>query len=105
MFDQDQAKLAIVKVGEGGRGFVIEGKRGRLVVTAAHCIHDELREPHPWAEREQRNFLGRVAPTPLVRDIRSQLTARRPPLSPIAAGILPQVTLVFLATATPSIVG
>jgi hypothetical protein len=28
----------VIKVGSGGRGFIIETKEARYVVTAAHCL-------------------------------------------------------------------
>ena len=42
------AKRAVVAVGKGGRGFVIETQSNRFVITAAHCLPD-LPTPHPWA--------------------------------------------------------
>jgi hypothetical protein len=59
----EKLTLAVVKVGDGGRGFVIEGK-DRIVITAAHCLVADDRPfppPHPWsctAERTYPHLLG-----------------------------------------------
>jgi len=37
--DLDEAAAAVVRVG-AGRGFVIQCSRGRLIITAAHCLPD-----------------------------------------------------------------
>ncbi|MGA2272753.1 MAG: hypothetical protein ABSH00_04300 [Bryobacteraceae bacterium] len=37
MTDFDGAKSAVIRVGHG-RGFVVEGKADRFVITAAHCL-------------------------------------------------------------------
>lgn len=87
-FDSDAATRAVVKVGDGGRGFVMEiaepnhitkgfmfdGKlcrpprfiKRRLVVTAAHCL-PELPPAHPWAYLDEKTYrllgpLGSEAP-------------------------------------------
>ena len=53
---------AIVKVG-GGRGFVVEGGwRGRLIITAAHCL-PHLPPAHAASYVSERTFLrllGRI---------------------------------------------
>ena len=36
--DRAALTLAVVKVGNGGRGFIVENKYGRIVITAAHCL-------------------------------------------------------------------
>ena len=44
------AKRAVLTVGKGGRGFIIETRDGsRLVLTAAHCL-PAIPEAHPWAD-------------------------------------------------------
>jgi hypothetical protein len=35
--NREQVTRAIIKVGDG-RGFIVQGRRGRLVVTAGHCL-------------------------------------------------------------------
>jgi hypothetical protein len=32
-----EAARAVIRVGDG-RGFIVDGKEGRLVITAAHCL-------------------------------------------------------------------
>jgi hypothetical protein len=60
------AKAAIVKVGRGGRGFLVENVRGECVVlTAAHCL-PRLPRMRPLEDVPYRNLLGplgRRAPT------------------------------------------
>ena len=34
----EKASRAVVRVGDGGRGFVVEGQGDRLIITAAHCL-------------------------------------------------------------------
>ena len=41
------ASRALLSVGKGGRGFVIETSQCRLVLTAAHCL-PAMPEPQPW---------------------------------------------------------
>ena len=58
--DHDEAQRAVITVGEG-RGFVVEGARQRLVITAAHCL------PHfpPCAtisHLEERTYQDLLAP-------------------------------------------
>ena len=48
------ARLAIVRVG-AGRGFVVEGRSGPLIVTAAHCLPD-LPPPMSFSMLEERTF-------------------------------------------------
>jgi hypothetical protein len=63
----EKLKSAVVKVG-GGRGFIIEGKLDRYVVTAAHCL------PHlppaasitETSKRTYGNLLGRMGDDPTV---------------------------------------
>ena len=57
--DFTESTSAIIRVG-AGRGFVIEGVRGRLVITAAHCL-PELPPAMSFSlleERTYRNLLG-----------------------------------------------
>jgi hypothetical protein len=44
-----RAQSAVIQVGNGGRGFVVQGPRGPLVITAAHCLPNNLPETHPAA--------------------------------------------------------
>ena len=58
---QEQARCAVVTVG-GGRGFVVEGPRGRLVITAAHCL-PFFRRARVFLDFDQRTYpwlLGRL---------------------------------------------
>jgi hypothetical protein len=43
----------VIKVGSGGRGFIIETDEARYVVTAAHCL-DELPPAHAAGSIEER---------------------------------------------------
>ena len=64
---------AVIKVGSGGRGFVVETKQGsRIVITAAHCVLADGRQmppAHPWSYLEERTYqrllgpLGKAKPT------------------------------------------
>src|SRR4026208_1891700 len=62
------AKRAVITVGDG-RGFVVEGSRGKLcVITAAHCL-PELPPAHAASrtgERTYANLLGRIGESPAV---------------------------------------
>jgi hypothetical protein len=58
--DHDEAQRAVITVGEG-RGFVVEGARQRLVITAAHCL------PHfppcaAFSHLEERTYQDLLAP-------------------------------------------
>jgi hypothetical protein len=63
----EEARRAVIRVGDG-RGFVVEGERSRLVITAAHC----LPEFPPCAafshleERTYRDLLGSVGDEPSI---------------------------------------
>jgi hypothetical protein len=46
---------AVVRVGEGGRGFVVEGTDQRLVITAAYCL-PTIPPAHPWSYLQERTF-------------------------------------------------
>ena len=56
-------RAAVITVGEGGRGFVVEaGWRGPLVLTAAHCL-PKLPPAHPAMHLEEKTYpdlLGRL---------------------------------------------
>jgi trypsin-like peptidase len=64
----ESAKRAVIAVGRG-RGFVVEGSRGKLcVITAAHCL-PPLPPAHPGShpqERTYENLLGRIGESPTV---------------------------------------
>ena len=64
----ESAKRAVITVGHG-RGFVVEGSRGKLcVITASHCI-PHLPPAHPASHLEERtypNLLGRIGESPTV---------------------------------------
>jgi len=56
---------AVLRVGDG-RGFIIEAKQQRIIVTAAHCL-PWLPETPGWCnldERTYRNLLGPLGETP-----------------------------------------
>src|SRR5436309_8411632 len=54
------AKAAMVTVGEG-RGFLVEARMGRIVVTAAHCL-PHLPPAHPASYTEERTYPGLLGP-------------------------------------------
>lgn len=58
--------LAVIKVGDGGRGFIVETEQGeRIVITAAHCLAAEGRHlppPHPWSYTEERTYQNLLGP-------------------------------------------
>jgi Trypsin-like peptidase domain len=63
----DEARNAIVKVG-GGRGFVVQGERDRLVITAGHCLPD-FPTCHSSSHTEERTYkalLGSLGEKPAV---------------------------------------
>ena len=57
---------AVIKVGDGGRGFVVETKRGdRIVITAAHCLAGEGRQlppAHPFSYLKERTYPKLLGP-------------------------------------------
>jgi len=65
---------AIVRVGVGGRGFVVEFERNqtRLVITAAHCLpldgngYLKLTPGHVTHEKTYKKFLGPLGAEPTV---------------------------------------
>ena len=65
--DHDGAQRAVITVGEG-RGFVVEGGRQRLVITAAHCLSHFppcAAFSHP-EERTYQDLLGPLGEPPKV---------------------------------------
>ncbi len=67
MNDLLEATRSILKVGDG-RGFVVNGERDRLVITAAHCL-PRFPPCHAASYLEERTYaallgvLGRKKPT------------------------------------------
>jgi len=63
----DEAKHAVITVG-AGRGFVVDSKRGRLVITAAHCLPRFPRRASVShsAERTYNALLGPLGKEPSV---------------------------------------
>lgn len=61
--DDESAKKAVLRVGEGGRGFVVEPTDGmRYVITAAHCL-PFFPPAHTFSYTEERlypNILGEL---------------------------------------------
>jgi len=58
----DKAKRAVVRVGEGGRGFVVEGRGNeRYVVTAAHCL-PRMPQPYGFSRLEELTYRRLLAP-------------------------------------------
>jgi hypothetical protein len=51
---------AVVRVG-GGRGFVVERRRERVIITAAHCL-PKLPPPHPAMYLHERTYKALLAP-------------------------------------------
>jgi hypothetical protein len=69
MTNDSELTRAVLRVG-GGRGFVVEMGRDRVVITAAHCLPwDRLPPPHPARHASEVTFpkllgpLGRKRPT------------------------------------------
>jgi hypothetical protein len=63
----DEAKRAIVKVGDG-RGFIVEGSTERFVITAGHCLptFPPCASITHVSERIYRSILGRLGETPTI---------------------------------------
>jgi hypothetical protein len=55
------ATAAVVLVGHG-RGFVLLVGQRRYVVTAAHCIFDELPYPHPARDTNEVTYENLIGP-------------------------------------------
>jgi Trypsin-like peptidase domain len=56
----EEARSAIVTVGDG-RGFVVQGKRDRYVLTAAHCL-PHFPPCHPLSYLEERVYANLLGP-------------------------------------------
>src|SRR5438552_3247930 len=62
-----EATRSVLRVG-GGRGFVVNGERDRLIITAAHCL-PRFPPCHGFSYTEERTYakllgpLGRKKPT------------------------------------------
>ena len=67
LFDGDEAKTAVVRIGEGGRGFLVDADLGPMVVTAGHCLH-ELPEAGPFHDGHDRTYkiLGALNGAPMI---------------------------------------
>jgi trypsin-like peptidase len=56
-------KKAVVRVGSGGRGFVVGTDHSRFVITAAHCVPpDRLPTPHPGNGSSELTFQDVIGP-------------------------------------------
>jgi hypothetical protein len=62
----EQAKRAVIRVGDG-RGFVVAGKRRRLVITAGHCLPGLPSTPLDPRECTYPNLLGRLGEEPSIQ--------------------------------------
>src|SRR6516162_2703147 len=63
--DRAALTLAVVKVGNGGRGFIVENKYGRIVITAAHCLAGDGRQlppAHPFSHLKERTYAKLLGP-------------------------------------------
>ena len=58
--DHDGAQRAVITVGEG-RGFVVEGGRQRLVITAAHCL-SHFPPCAAFSQLEERTYQDLLGP-------------------------------------------
>jgi hypothetical protein len=59
---------AVVRVGQGGRGFILEADQRRYVITAAHCLRrlpPAHSSAHTW-ERTYRKLIGPLGRRPTV---------------------------------------
>jgi hypothetical protein len=52
---------SVLRVGEGGRGFVTEARRERIVITAAHCL-PFFPPRHSWSYMEERTYPALLGP-------------------------------------------
>jgi hypothetical protein len=59
--EREQWAQAVLRVGDGGRGFVVETKRERIVITAAHCL-PTLPPPHAAFRTEKRTYPSLLGP-------------------------------------------
>jgi hypothetical protein len=64
--DRAALTLAVVKVGNGGRGFIVEDKRrNRIVITAVHCLTGSGRQlppAHPFSYLQERTYANLLGP-------------------------------------------
>jgi hypothetical protein len=51
----------VIRVGKGGRGFVVAGKRDRFVITASHCL-PKFPPRHPAAHYWERTYAKLLGP-------------------------------------------
>jgi hypothetical protein len=68
MLKQDKAKRAVVRVGDG-RGFVVEGARSRIIITAAHCLGPTIVPCASFSDTEDCTYaslLGKPGEKPTV---------------------------------------
>jgi hypothetical protein len=59
MIDSKRAR-AVVKVGDG-RGFIVDGPRGKVVITSAHCL-PHLPPPHAASSLEELRYGRLIGP-------------------------------------------
>lgn len=52
---------AVVRVGDGGRGFVVEHRGRRGIMAAAHCL-EVLPPPHPASYLKERTYEALLGP-------------------------------------------
>jgi hypothetical protein len=67
MIDMETAKQSVVTVGQG-RGFVIEGAKDRLIITAAHCLpfFPPCMSASDLSERTYGNIIAPLGSSPAV---------------------------------------
>jgi hypothetical protein len=60
MIDLETAKRAVVRVGAGGRGFIVSAGDDRYVITAAHCVrqHPTPHLANSVSELTYKKFIG-----------------------------------------------
>jgi hypothetical protein len=58
--DHDAATRSLVTV-DSGRGFVIQGERERLIITAAHCL-PFFPPCHAISDTEKRTYQALIGP-------------------------------------------
>jgi len=58
---EEFATDAVLSVGAGGRGFIVDGGRERFVITAAHCL-PFFPPCHGMSYAEERTYKGLLAP-------------------------------------------
>src|SRR4030095_7753945 len=57
----DDRTDAVIRVGDG-RGFLVDFRRSRLVLTAAHCLPTLPTSAHPYAHLEERTYANLLGP-------------------------------------------